>query len=129
MSQIQISWLDPHKERRLTIVGTRKMLVFDDVQSVEKIRIYDKGVDRKIRPGFNSYADYLTLRNGDVFIPYIAMDEPLGIECQHFLDCIKKKEMPLTDGRSGLEVVRILEKAQESLHNKGVPVYFLNHET
>ena len=122
MAQIQISWLDPHKERKLTIVGSRKMLVFDDVQSVEKIKIYDKGFDREEGASFDSYGDYLTLRAGDIHLPYVKMSEPLRAECTHFLECVRTGKTPLTDGRNGLEVVRILEKAQESLTNNGRPV-------
>jgi predicted dehydrogenase len=122
MAQVQISWLDPHKERKLTIVGSRKMLVFDDVQSVEKIKIYNKGFDKSEKTEFDSYGDYLTLRTGDIYLPCINMAEPLRLECSHFLDCVRKKEKPLTDGRNGLDVVKILEKAQESLANNGIPV-------
>ncbi|MFH1664793.1 MAG: Gfo/Idh/MocA family oxidoreductase [Candidatus Omnitrophota bacterium] len=124
MAQIQISWLDPHKERKLTIVGSKQMLVFDDIQSVEKIKIYDKGIDKREREksGFDSYGDYLTLRAGDIYLPRVDMSEPLRLECMHFLDCIRDKRQPLTDGQNGLDVVKILEKAQESLANNGVPV-------
>ncbi|MGB2879806.1 MAG: Gfo/Idh/MocA family oxidoreductase, partial [Candidatus Omnitrophota bacterium] len=122
MAQIQISWLDPHKERKLTIVGSKKMLVFDDVQSAEKIKIYDKGIDKETGAGFDSYGDYLTLRTGDIYLPYISMAEPLRIECAHFLECVRNKTKPFTDGRNGLEVVKVLEKAQESLRNNGMPV-------
>ncbi|MDP8298871.1 MAG: Gfo/Idh/MocA family oxidoreductase [Candidatus Tantalella remota] len=122
MAQIQISWLDPHKERKLTLVGSKKMLVFDDVESVEKIKIYDKGFDREEGVDFDSYGDYLTLRRGDIHLPYVKMVEPLRAECKHFLDCVENGTTPHTDGRNGLEVVRILEKAQESLVNNGMPV-------
>lgn len=122
MAQIQISWLDPHKERKLTIVGSKKMLVFDDVQTVEKIKIYDKGIEKSPKMDFDSYGDYLTLRAGDIHLPRVDMTEPLRRECSHFLDCVRKKEKPLTDGHNGLEVVKILEKAQESLRNNGMPV-------
>ncbi|MGB3057458.1 MAG: Gfo/Idh/MocA family oxidoreductase [Candidatus Omnitrophota bacterium] len=122
MAQIQISWLDPHKERKLTIVGSKKMLVFDDVQSAEKIKIYDKGIDKEAGASFDSYGDYLTLRAGDIYLPFISMAEPLRMECAHFLECVRNKTKPFTDGRNGLEVVKILEKAQESLSNNGMPV-------
>ncbi|KJJ84841.1 oxidoreductase domain-containing protein [Candidatus Omnitrophus magneticus] len=123
MAQIQISWLDPHKERKLTIVGSKKMLVFDDVENVEKIKIYDKGITVEQQKGeFDSYGDYLTLRSGDIYLPYVDMVEPLRVECRHFLECIKENKKPFTDGESGLEVVRILEKAQESLKQGGMPI-------
>lgn len=120
MVNIQISWLDPYKERKFTIVGSKKMIAFDDMQSTEKIKIYDKGVNKE--PGYESYGDSLTLRFGDIHIPKIDMAEPLKLECQHFMDCIKNRNTPHTDGSEGVKVVKILEKAQESLKKNGVPV-------
>jgi predicted dehydrogenase len=119
-AQIQVSWLDPRKERRLTIVGSQKMVEFDDVHPVEKIRIYDKGVDRP--PVFTEYAQYLSIRNGDIHIPQFPMVEPLERQTRHFLDCIMQGKRPLTDGHSALRVVRVLEAAQKSLENDGAPV-------
>jgi len=119
-AQIQVSWLDPRKERRLVIVGSQKMVEFDDVHPVEKIRIYDKGVDRP--PSFTEYAQFLSLRNGDIHIPQIPMVEPLERECRHFIECIVQGKRPLTDGHSALRVVRVLEAAQESLESDGAPV-------
>jgi len=124
MAQLHLSWLDPNKLRRMTIVGSKKMVVFDDVESSEKLKIYDKGVNQV---DYNSYGDYITLRFGDINIPRIDMAEPLKIECQHFLDCIIKNKKPLSDGYSGLRVIKILEAAQESLEKGGVPVK-LNRE-
>lgn len=120
MANIQISWLDPYKERKLTIVGSKKMVMFDDMQASEKLKIYDKGVNKE--PGYESYGDSLALRFGDINIPKIDMSEPLKLECQHFLECVVKRNRPFTDGREGVKVVKILEKAQESLSKNGVPV-------
>lgn len=120
MANIQLSWLDPYKERKLTIVGSKKMVAFDDMQHTEKIKIYDKGVNKE--PGYESYGDYLTLRFGDIHIPKIDMTEPLKLECQHFIECVRDKKTPHTDGKEGVEVVRLLEKAQESMKNRGIPV-------
>jgi len=96
------------------------MAVFDDMESTEKVRIYDKGVT------FNNiavpYEEAMTLRFGDIIIPNIRMIEPLKLECQHFLDCIKHEQIPRSDGRDGLRVVRVLEAAQKSLDKSGVPV-------
>ena len=118
MAQVHISWLDPHKIRKFTIVGSKKMVVFDDMESSEKIKIYDKGADS---PGkYVSYGDSITLRIGDISIPKIDMKEPLKIECQHFLECIKENKRPLSDGADGLRVVRVLEAAQKSMENYGV---------
>jgi predicted dehydrogenase len=119
-AQIQVSWLDPRKERRLTIVGSQKMVEFDDVHPVEKIRIYDKGVERP--PAFTEYAQFLSIRNGDIHIPQIPMVEPLERECRHFIDCIEQGKRPITDGQSALRVVRVLEAAQKSLESDGAPV-------
>ena len=116
-----VSWLDPHKVRRLTVVGSQQMAVFDDVEPSEKLRIYDKGVDRA--PEYNSYGDALTLRFGDIFAPSIEMREPLRLECQHFLDCVARRQQPLSDGRNGLQVLRILDALQQSLDNEGKLVY------
>jgi predicted dehydrogenase len=119
-AQIQVSWLDPRKERRLTIVGSQKMVEFDDVNPVEKLRIYDKGFDRP--PAFTEYAQFLSIRNGDIHIPQIPMVEPLEVECRHFIECVAEGKRPLTDGASALCVVRVLEAAQKSLENGGAPV-------
>lgn len=120
MAQVQLSWLDPHKERKLTVVGSRKMAVFDDVLASEKIRIYDKGVDRP--PEYGSYGEYLTLRDGDIMIPRIDMKEPLRVECEHFINCVRRGERPLTDAESGVRVVRVIEAAQLSLGKRGIPI-------
>jgi predicted dehydrogenase len=119
-AQIQVSWLDPRKERRLTIVGSQKMVEFDDVHPVEKLRIYDKGVDRP--PAFTEYAQFLSIRNGDIHIPQVPMVEPLEVECRHFVECVAGGKRPLTDGASALRVVRVLEAAQRSLESRGAPV-------
>ena len=91
-AQIQVSWLDPRKERRLTIVGSQKMVEFDDVHPVEKLRIYDKGVDRP--PPFTEYAQFLSIRNGDIHIPQVPMVEPLEVECRHFVECVAAGQAP-----------------------------------
>ncbi len=120
MAQIHVSWLDPHRTRQVTVVGSKKMAVFNDVEATEKIRIYDKGVNGN---DYTSYGDALTLRFGDITIPKIDMTEPLRAECEHFLTCIREDRTPRSDGRDGLRVVRILEAAQKSLKNNGIPVH------
>ena len=119
MAQMQISWLDPHRIRRLTVVGSLKMAVFDDVESTEKVRIYDKSAER---PQYDSYGDSIALRFGDVVIPRLQMAEPLKLECQHFAECVRTGQTPRSDGRDGLRVVRVLEAAQVSLRQAGAPV-------
>jgi predicted dehydrogenase len=118
---IQSSWLDPKKVREMTIVGTRRMIVYDDVEPLEKIKIYDARVE--IPPHYDTFAEFhYSYHYGDRYIPYIKQDEPLKIECQHFLDCIMEGKEPLTSGKQGLQVVRILEAASKSLGMRGVPV-------
>lgn len=113
MAHLHVSWLDPHKIRQITVVGDKKMAVLDDTQATEKLRIYDKGVD--FTPSYRDYGESLTIRVGDIYIPKIDLVEPLKAECQHFLDCIATGAKPLTDGESGLKVVRVLEAAEQSL--------------
>jgi predicted dehydrogenase len=119
MAQVHLSWLNPHKERRLTIVGSKKMAEFDDCAG-EKVRIYDRGYDRP--PEFATFAEYLTLRNGDIYIPQIPMTEPLAAEARHFVDCIQQGTVPRTDLASGMRVVRLLAAAQTSLERGGAPI-------
>lgn len=120
MAHIHVSWLDPHKVRRTTVVGSKKMAVFDDMDPREKIRIYDKGVD--FNGEYGSYGDYLSLRDGNIFIPVVKMSEPLMCECEHFVDCIENNRTPLSDGKNGLLVTQVLDAAQQSLKNGGFPV-------
>ena len=120
---IQSSWLEPRKIREMTIVGTRRMLVYDDLQTREKIRIYDARVERP--PHYDTFAEFqYSYHYGDSYIPYLQQEEPLKLACQHFIDCIKTNSEPLTNGRRGLEMVRILEAASASLKMNGAPVTF-----
>ncbi len=119
MANIHVSWLDPHKSRKFTVVGTKKMLVFDDMQATEKIWIYDRGVGAP--EAALSYGEDLTLRFGDITVPWVPMKEPLGIEVQHFLDCCSDGSTPRSDGRDGLNVVRVLEAVDISMAAGGAP--------
>ena len=127
-ANVHISWLDPFKIRRMTVVGSEKMIVFDDVSADARITIYDKGVKRTRRPdaeislgSYETFAEFqLLLRAGDVLIPKVPFTEPLLLECQHFVDCIRSGERPLTDGESGLRVVTVLEAAQASMAAGGL---------
>jgi predicted dehydrogenase len=110
VAHLHLSWLDPHKERRLTVVGARRMATFDDMQIEGKLTIYDKGFDEDAR----SWGEYIT-RAGDTFSPRVANVEPLRIECEHFIHCVRTGEVPRSDGESGLRVVRVLERLQRSL--------------
>ncbi|HOE95883.1 MAG TPA: Gfo/Idh/MocA family oxidoreductase [Candidatus Sumerlaeota bacterium] len=112
LAHIHVSWLDPHKTRRLTIVGSRKMAVFDDTETTEKVRIYDKGV---LRQEYENYGELLAVRTGDILIPNIPNTEPLKLQAQHFLECVRDRTPPRVDGRMGLEVVRVLAEASRRL--------------
>jgi predicted dehydrogenase len=118
LAHIHVSWLDPCKVRRITIVGSKKMVVYNDLSSVEKIRIYDKGVEMpEYTRNFGEFQ--CSYHYGDVTIPNIRFVEPLRQECQHFLDCVKNGTQPITSGVQGWEVVKVLEAAQSSLLNSG----------
>ncbi len=110
VAHLHLSWLDPHKERRLTVVGSRRMATFDDMLIEGKLTIYDKGFDEDTR----SWGEYIA-RAGDTFSPRIPNLEPLRIECEHFIECIRTGATPRSDGHSGLRVVRVLEQLQRSL--------------
>jgi predicted dehydrogenase len=120
MAHVQMSWLDPHKERRLTVVGSRQMAVFDDMASREKLRIYDKGIDRP--PEYRSYGESLTIREGDIFIPRVANTEPLTAQLLHFVRAARKEVLPRADARDGVRTVRVLEAATRSLAQGGAPI-------
>jgi predicted dehydrogenase len=115
-AHLHLSWLDPHKERRFTVVGSRRMATFDDMAIEGKLTIYDKGFDEDS----SSYGEYIT-RTGDIFCPRIPNLEPLRIECQHFVDCVRTGARPRSDGESGLRVVRVLEALQRSLEASSRP--------
>ena len=115
---IQSSWLDPNKVREMIIVGSKRMILYDDNQPLEKIKIYDKRVE--IPPHYDTYAEFqYSYHYGDIYAPYIKQVEPLKTECQHFIDCVKSGDVPETSGENGLQVVKILEAATESLRNNG----------
>jgi predicted dehydrogenase len=121
LAHIHVSWLDPHKTRKLTVVGSHQMAVFDDMEPSEKVRIYDKGVDRPALDGQDPSAA-MKLRFGDICIPCLPTVEPLMAECQHFVDCIREGRTPRSDGLDGLRVVQVLEAAERSLREGGRPV-------
>jgi predicted dehydrogenase len=121
MAHLHCSWLDPHKIRKMTVVGPEKMVTFDDMEATEKIRIYDKGA--AVRHDITtSYADIISLRFGDIVIPKIPGGEPLALECEHFLEGVLEDRPIRSDGADGLRVVQVLEAGQESLKNHGAPV-------
>jgi predicted dehydrogenase len=109
-AHMHLSWLDPHKERRFTVVGSKRMATFDDMEIERKITIYDKGFDQD----FSSYGEYIA-RSGDIKSPRVSNEEPLRIECRHFVERVRDGRPPRSDGESGLRVVRVLEALQRSL--------------
>lgn len=126
-AHIHVSWLDPNKIRQMTVVGGKKMLVYDDVSADAKITLFDKGIAKKnISDSLGEFDNFgkfqLLQKAGDVVIPKINFEEPLQIECRHFVESIEKNANPQTDGNNGLRVVRVLEAAQKSLKNDGVSV-------
>jgi predicted dehydrogenase len=109
-AHLHLSWLDPHKERRFTVVGTKRMATFDDMALEQKLTVYDKGFDQS----FEGYGEYIA-RSGDVWSPQVSNEEPLRIECRHFLERVRDGARPRSDGEAGLRVVRVLEALQECL--------------
>jgi len=121
MANVHCSWLDPHKIRKVTVVGSEKMVTFDDMEATEKIRLYDKAASVK-HDITTSYAEVISLRFGDIVIPKVPSGEPLSIECQHFIDSVLDNTPVRSDGIDGLRVVRVLEAGQKSLKSHGQPV-------
>jgi predicted dehydrogenase len=118
MAHIHVSWLNPNKIRKTTVVGSKKMLVYDDISALEKIRIYDKGVT--VLPHYDTFGEFqLSYRFGDIFIPKLDDSEPLKVECQHFIDCVEKRADPRSSGSHGHEVVKVLETAIDSIRENG----------
>jgi predicted dehydrogenase len=118
MANIIVSWLDPRKVREMTIVGSKKMLVYDDTSANEKLRIFDKGVDGP--KDYESFGEFpYSYRYGDIVTPFLQEHEPLREECAHFLGCIKTGETPRSGGKAGLDVARVLSAAEASLRAGG----------
>ncbi len=121
MCHVHVSWLNPRKVRQLTVVGNKKMAVWDDMQPLESIRLYDKGLEE--RPSYDTFGQFqMILRDADITIPRIEMFEPMRRQAEHFVDCIRDGRQPLSDGRNGLSVVRALNAALESMQHQGRPV-------
>jgi predicted dehydrogenase len=118
MAHVHVSWLNPNKIRRTTVVGSKKMLVYDDISAQEKIRVYDKGVSMpKYYDTFGEF--HLSYRFGDIFIPKLDDAEPLKVECQHFIDCVEGRVQSRSSGKHGHEVVTVLETAVDSIRQNG----------
>ena len=125
---VHSSWLDPRKVREMTIVGSKRMIVYDDVAPLEKIRVFDVRVERP--PHYDTFAEFhYAYHYGDVYAPYIKQEEPLKVECQHFLECIREGKTPLSNGAQGMDMVRILEASSLSLKHQGSPIRLDQLET
>jgi predicted dehydrogenase len=111
-AHLHLSWLDPHKDRRFTVVGSKRMATFDDMEIERKLTVYDKGFDQD----FSSYGEYIA-RSGDIWSPRISNEEPLRIECRHFIERVRDGAEPRSGAESGLRVVRVLETLQRSLED------------
>ena len=121
LTHVRVSWLDPSKTRRITVVGSEKMVIYDDVEPNEKLKVYDKGVEALQSAG--TFGEFqFNYRFGDIVSPFIEFHEPLRVQCEHFLDCVRNRTQPLTDGRSGLRVVEVIEALQRSLRRNGEQV-------
>lgn len=119
MAHVHVSWLDPHKTRKLTVVGNRKMAVFDDASPDQKLAVFDKGVEP---PATLTYEEGVRIRTGDILIPALRMAEPLRRECMAFLEAVRSRKAPVADGPSGLHVVRALEAGSASLAQGGARI-------
>ena len=120
VANLHVSWLDPHKVRRVTVVGDRRMAVFDDMESAEKIRVIDKGIDPTEH--YESFQDAMTERIGDIRIPPVPFGEPLKFEALHFLECVADRRTPRTDGLSGVRVLEVLQAIESSIRAGGATV-------
>lgn len=118
IGHLHLSWLDPHKMRRMTVIGSERMVVFDDMEAERKITVYDKGPV----PRTGEYGEYIQVRSGDIFSPKIDAAEPLRLVCRHFLECVRTGEPPIADARAGLATVQVLEAMDTSLAENGRPV-------
>jgi predicted dehydrogenase len=116
MAQIHVSWLDPHKERKMIVVGSKQMAVFDDMAPTEKVRIFDKGAT--VQMDAVGMTQAIQVRHGDIHIPHIPAHEPLNLETQHFIDCLLNGETPRSDSQDGLRVVRVLDRVHQILKQR-----------
>jgi predicted dehydrogenase len=125
VGHVHVSWADPNKVREVVVVGSNKRIVFNDLSTLERVRVFEKGVAPAPSEA-SSYGEYHFLtRDGDIISPKIEVSEPLKNQCSHFLQCVTQGSCPLTDGREGLEVVRVMEAVDRSIERKGAPVEVL----
>jgi predicted dehydrogenase len=122
LGHIHVSWADPQKVRQCVVVGSDRRIAFNDLDPVERVRVYDRGVKPDEEDGVTTYGEHLLVREGDITSPALAATEPLKHLCGHFLHCIRRRERPITSGRSGREVVAIMQAVQASVARYGAPV-------
>lgn len=124
LANVHVSWLDPKKTRQITIVGSQKMAVFDDLDDTGPVRIYDRGVLReRYQREYTSFEEFkLIVRDGSVVIPEVPQQEPLRNQCLHFIECVRTKARPSCDGEFGIDMIDVLMAAQTSLDRGGIPV-------
>ena len=118
IAHLHVNWLAPVKVRRTLLGGSRRMVVFDDLEASEKVKVYDRGISLNPSPE-NVYQMLVGYRTGDMSAPNIGVGEALSVESAHFIDCIERQERPTTDGEAGLRVVRLLEAATRSMREQG----------
>lgn len=122
-AHIHVSWIDPSKTRKLTVVGSKRMITYDDLADEAKVKVYDKGVQKVANGSGPTFGEFhYRLHSGDIYAPKIAMTEPLANEVAHFIECIQTGATPRTDGQNGLHVVQVLEAAQQSIQMEGAPI-------
>lgn len=122
VGHIHVSWADPNKVRELVIVGSNKRIVFDDLNTQERVKIFEKGVTL-VKPEAANFGEFqFMMRDGDIFSPHVEIGEPLKNQCQHFIECIVKDQQPRTSGFAGLDVVRVMTAVDQSIKNNGAPI-------
>lgn len=129
IGHIHVSWAEPNKVRELVLVGSEKRVVFNDLDAVERVRVFEKGVEPTPEEA-DSFGEYqFLIRDGDIISPRVPVNEPLKAQCSHFLDCVTEQQQPFTDGRQGVEVVRVMEAIDRSIQNRGIPVEIYREKT
>jgi predicted dehydrogenase len=129
IGHIHVSWAEPNKVRELVLVGSEKRVVFNDLDAVERVRVFEKGVEPTPEEA-DSFGEYqFLIRDGDIISPRVPVNEPLKAQCSHFLDCVTEQQQPFTDGRQGVEVVRVMEAIDRSIQNRGMPVEIYREKT
>jgi predicted dehydrogenase len=121
IGHIHVSWANPNKVREVAVIGSNKRIVFDDLNTLERVRVYEKGVSL-LSPEAASYGEYYQLRDGDIISPRVEVSEPLKNQCKHFIECVNHNYPPFSDGRAGLDVVRVMAAVDRSIEQNGVPV-------